>query len=189
MILSKTDLQFYIQEDRQRNLGNIGRLKFIAHYLYCSDKMMAYRYMKSLRKYEYAINCLSNHGIVGKFICFYRKWVNHRLSLRYNISINPNTIGYGFRMPHIIGGGIVINCKSMGNYCGANVGVLVGNKDSIHKIATIGNNVSLSAGAKVIGDVTIGNNCIVAPNAVVTKDVPDNCIVGGVPARIIKIQE
>lgn len=77
----------------------------------------------------------------------------------------------------------------MGNYCGANVGVLVGNKDSIHKIATIGNNVSLSAGAKVIGDVTIGNNCIVAPNAVVTKDVPDNCIVGGVPARIIKIQE
>ena len=41
-------------------------------------------------------------------------------------------------------------------------------------------------GCKVIGNITIGNNVLVAPNAVVVKDVPDNCVVAGVPARIIK---
>ena len=38
----------------------------------------------------------------------------------------------------------------------------------------------------IIGDVTIGNNVTIAPNSVVTKDVPSNCLVGGTPAKIIK---
>ena len=38
----------------------------------------------------------------------------------------------------------------------------------------------------MIGKITVGDNVTVAPNAVVVKDVPDNCVVGGVPARIIK---
>ena len=53
-------------------------------------------------------------------------------------------------------------------------------------VPTIGDNVFLGLGCKVFGGITIGNNVIVAPNAVVTKDVPDNCVVAGVPARIIK---
>ena len=40
--------------------------------------------------------------------------------------------------------------------------------------------------AKFFGGIAIGNNVIVAPNAVVVKDVPDNCVVAGVPAKIIK---
>ena len=43
-----------------------------------------------------------------------------------------------------------------------------------------------SCGAKVLGNITIGNNVIIAANAVVVKDVEDNCVVGGVPAKIIK---
>lgn len=50
----------------------------------------------------------------------------------------------------------------------------------------IGNNVWIGDKTTILGGVTIGNNVIVAANAVVTKDVPDNCIVGGVPATIIK---
>ena len=53
-------------------------------------------------------------------------------------------------------------------------------------MATIGDHVSLLIGSKVIGKVTIGNNVVIAPNSVVIKDVPDNCIVSGVPAKIIK---
>ena len=87
------------------------------------------------------------------------------------------------------GGGIIINCKSVGNYCSANAGVVVGNKDGQDNIATIGNNVKLSVGCKVIGKITIGDNVIVAPNSVVIKDVPANCIVSGVPATIIKQKE
>ena len=51
---------------------------------------------------------------------------------------------------------------------------------------TIGNNVIIGAGAKIMGDVKIGNNVTIGANAVVTHDVPDNCVVGGVPAKIIK---
>ncbi len=50
----------------------------------------------------------------------------------------------------------------------------------------IGNNVSIFAGAVVIGDITIGDNAIIGANAVVTKDVPANTIVAGVPAKVIK---
>lgn len=50
----------------------------------------------------------------------------------------------------------------------------------------IGNNVWIGDKAAVLSGVHVGNNVIIAANAVVTKDVPDNCIVAGVPARIIK---
>ena len=44
----------------------------------------------------------------------------------------------------------------------------------------------IGAGAKIMGDVNIGNYVTIGANAVVTHDVPDNCVVGGVPAKIIK---
>jgi serine O-acetyltransferase len=46
--------------------------------------------------------------------------------------------------------------------------------------------VEICAGARILGPVRIGNNVIIGANAVVVKDVPDNCIVAGVPACIIK---
>lgn len=51
---------------------------------------------------------------------------------------------------------------------------------------TIGNDVYISAGARIIGKIHIGNNVIIGANAVVNKDVPDNCIVAGVPAKVIR---
>ena len=51
---------------------------------------------------------------------------------------------------------------------------------------TIGNNVSLGANVTIIGPVHVGNNVTVAAGAGVVKDVPDNCMVAGVPAKIIK---
>ena len=50
----------------------------------------------------------------------------------------------------------------------------------------VGNNVWIGAGTIVLGGVTIGDNCIIGCRAVVTKDIPDNSIVVGVPARVIK---
>ena len=54
------------------------------------------------------------------------------------------------------------------------------------KPITLKKNCWICSGAIVSGGVRIGENCIVAAGAVVTKDVPDNCIVGGVPAKIIR---
>ena len=53
-------------------------------------------------------------------------------------------------------------------------------------VPTIGNNVSLGANVTIIGDITIGDNVIVGAGSVVVKDIPDNCVVGGNPAKIIK---
>lgn len=50
----------------------------------------------------------------------------------------------------------------------------------------IGNDVWLGGNVTVLPGVTIGNNVVVGAGAVATKDVPDNCVVGGVPARKIK---
>ena len=50
----------------------------------------------------------------------------------------------------------------------------------------IGNNVSLGAAVTIIGNVHIGNNVIVGAGSVVVKDIPDNCVVAGNPARVIK---
>ena len=55
-----------------------------------------------------------------------------------------------------------------------------------YEVPIIGDNVEICAGARILGPVRIGNNVIIGANAVVVKDVPDNCIVAGVPAHIIK---
>lgn len=56
-------------------------------------------------------------------------------------------------------------------------------------IPTIGNNVTIFAGAKVFGKITIGDDVVIGANAVVTKDIPSHSMVAGVPAKIIKTRK
>lgn len=74
----------------------------------------------------------------------------------------------------------------MGNYCVTNSGVVVGVKTGVDKAPIIGDHVELATGCKVIGNVVIGDNAIVAPNSVVVKDVEPGTVVSGVPAKFIK---
>lgn len=57
---------------------------------------------------------------------------------------------------------------------------------SIAKPVVIGNDVWIGGNCTILPGVTIGNNAVIAAGAVVTKDVSDNCVAGGVPARVIK---
>lgn len=61
MIQSKADMLFYIKEDKKLNLGayQIGWLSYLGQYFFGTGRMKAFQYMKALRKYEYAKNCLS----------------------------------------------------------------------------------------------------------------------------------
>lgn len=64
----------------------------------------------------------------------------------------------------------------------------IGHKSRGTGAPQIGDNCFIGAGAKIFDNICIGDNVTVAQNAVVTKDVPENCIVGGVPAKIIKMK-
>lgn len=83
--------------------------------------------------------------------------------------------------------GAVTHARAViGENCMIGQGVTIGGKSGWYEVPVIGNNVEISAGARIIGPVRIGNNVIIGANTVVAKDVPDNCIVAGVPARIIR---
>jgi serine O-acetyltransferase len=96
--------------------------------------------------------------------------------------IAANKIGPGMFIQH--GFSTIIGATSIGRNFWVNQQITTGFAE-IGERPIIGDNVHLCCGAKVIGAVRIGNNSIVGANAVVVKDVPDNCTVAGVPAYII----
>ncbi|CEQ09953.1 serine acetyltransferase [Paraclostridium sordellii] len=121
---------------------------------------------------------------IRKLICRLRL---ERLMYKFGISIPYQTqIGYGLQIGHF--GGIIINNNAViGNNLNISQGVTIGqvNRGKNKGYPVIGNNVYIGPGAKIIGSVKIGNNVAVGANAVVTKDIPDNAVVVGIPAKII----
>lgn len=180
MIKTRKELKKYIAEDAKAN-GLNNDFTYFIKLLYGNVPAMSFRYLKSLRKYEYYLN---THSMFR----FWYRFMNRRIGARYHIAITPNTVGYGLKLPHLELG-VIINCSSMGNHCVVNSGVVLGNKGPgmSDQTPVVGNNVNFCVGSKAIGKIYIGNNVLIAPNAVLTKDVPDNCVVAGIPAKIIKI--
>ena len=64
--------------------------------------------------------------------------------------------------------------------------VTIGGRSGHFEVPIIGDNVFIATGAKVLGPIVIGDNVTIGANSVVIKNVPDNCKVAGVPAKIIK---
>lgn len=191
MITSKVMLKEYIAADKSRNMVNCSRKylliePFLSLFGVVRESFYVRKYLLVLRKLEYYTNVRTHFGGDLMRIYYTIKW--KRLSNKYGIYIHPNTVGKGLYIPHF-NGGIQLNCISMGDFCSVSSGVVVGNKGSQDNRAIIGNNVGLTIGCKVIGKVVLGNNVIVAPNSVVIKNIPDNAVVSGVPAKIIKARE
>lgn len=78
----------------------------------------------------------------------------------------------------------VLNAESIGEYFICMQCTTIGKKNNARPV--IGDNVSLGASVIIIGNVHIGNNVVVGAGSVVVKDVPDNCVVAGNPAKIIR---
>lgn len=105
------------------------------------------------------------------------------LEIDYRVKIGNNfNIYHGFGV--VVGGGKIGNNVhiNQGVTIGGNWGKIKGEQNS----PEIGDNVWIMSGAKVLGPIKVGNNVLIGANAVVIKDVPDNVVVGGVPAKIIR---
>ena len=131
---------------------------------------------------------LSKMGRVPRKISRLLELMNHLIcacSVSIDAEIVDRTVFYHR------GIGCVVHPKAViGEDCKIFQSVTIGSKWSkascLGEAPRIGNNVMIGAGAVILGNITIGYNSIIGANAVVVKDVPDNCVVGGVPAKIIK---
>ena len=109
-----------------------------------------------------------------------------KLSISLGFSIPKNSCGPGLAVPHY--GTIIINSRAkIGKNCKIHVGVNIGAAGGQKEAPTIGDNVYLGPGAKIYGDITLGNNIAVAANACVGKSfLEENIVIGGIPAKKIK---
>lgn len=127
------------------------------------------------------------HFFYRKKRFFLARWISHISRHLTGIEIHPGAkIGKGVFIDH--GSGIVIGeTAEVGDNVTIYQGVTLGGtgKEKGKRHPTIGNNVTISAGANVLGSFRIGNNVKIGAGSVVLKAVPDNCTVVGVPGRIV----
>ena len=120
---------------------------------------------------------------------FLARWVSQRGRHKTGIEIHPGAkIGSCLFIDH--GMGIVFGeTAEIGNNCTIYHGVTLGGtgKDTGKRHPTIGNNVLISTGAKVLGPFTVGDNSRIGANAVVLQEVPPDSTVVGIKARVVKI--
>ncbi|MBQ7876681.1 MAG: serine O-acetyltransferase [Clostridia bacterium] len=120
---------------------------------------------------------------------FLARLVSQFARLVTGIEIHPGaTIGRGLLIDH--GSGVVIGETAIvGDNCTIYQGVTLGGtgKEQGKRHPTIGNNVLIGAGAKVLGSFKVGDNSVIAANSVVLHEVPENCTCVGAPARVKKI--
>ena len=120
---------------------------------------------------------------------FLARWISQRSRRKTGIEIHPAAqIGRGLFIDH--GMGVVIGeTTQIGDNCTLYQGVTLGGtgKDQGKRRPTLGNNVLVGAGAKVLGPFTVGDNARVAAGAVVLAAVPEDATAVGVPARVVKI--
>lgn len=128
------------------------------------------------------------HFFYKKHLFFIARLLSQISRFLTGIEIHPGaTIGKRLFMDH--GMGIVIGETAIiGDNCTIYHGVTLGGtgKERKKRHPTLKNNVVVGCGSKILGNITLGNNVKVGANAVVLKDVPDNKVVVGVPAKIVE---
>ena len=142
-----------------------------------------YSGFKAVRAYR------KSHWLYQRGHYFLARWISQRARHKTGIEIHPGAvIGKGLFIDH--GMGVVIGeTTEIGDYCTLYQNVTLGGtgKDHGKRHPTLGNNVLVGSGAKVLGPFRVGDNARVAAGAVVLSEVPDNATAVGVPARIVRI--
>ena len=176
MIKTYFDLHDYLLQDAKANgmciNGVRNRLRF-----FFNPRL---RFTRNLRYYEYYAN--QQRTLWNRLMTLWFYYIHKKLSYKLGYTIYKNTFGPGVCFCHY--GTLVVNKEArIGKKCRIHVGVNIGNQGGA---PIIGDNVYIGPGAKIFGPVTIGNNVVIGANAVVNHSFPDNVVIAGVPAKIIK---
>lgn len=150
--------------------------------IHTSMEVLLYPSFKAMVHYRLA------HKLYAKEHFFWARYVSQRAVRKTGIEIHPGAkIGKGFFIDH--GNGVIIGETTI---IGDNVtlyqGVTLGGtgKEQGKRHPTLGNNIMIGAGAKVLGSCTIGDNSKIGAGSVVLSDVPPGSTVVGVPGRVVK---
>lgn len=150
--------------------------------IHSSMEVILYPSFKVMLHYRFAHKLYQN----GHY--FLARWVSQRGARKTGIEIHPGAqIGKGFFIDHGIGV-IIGETTIIGNNVTLYQGVTLGGtgKEQGKRHPTVGDNVMISAGAKVLGSFTIGENSKIGAGSVVLEEVPPNSTVVGVPGRVVK---
>ena len=123
-------------------------------------------------------------GILLRIKRLYHNSRHHSLGVKLGLSIPLNVFGPGLCIVHP-GTIVVASGATIGRNCRIHEGVTIGATNGQSKAATIGDNVFIASGAKIIGDIKICDDVAIGANAVVVKSVLEPCTVGGIPAKVI----
>lgn len=173
-------------------------IRLLPHYIlfnfHSNNKIIKYDVLRWLKIIDYNNNVHFGFIFLMSFYPEYRNLFYKRIG-KIHLIINwlcpkmntlfiaTNDIGPGLFIQH--GFATIIAAKSIGKDCWINQQVTIGYSNKTDT-PELGDNVVVNAGAKIIGKVKVGKNSIVGANAVVVKNIPDNCTVVGVPAYIIR---
>ena len=171
-----------ISSDLRRELpkGKISFLKFI--YIYISRDSL-----KLIIWFRIGSYLLSKTRFVPKVVLLFVKMIYKHIQYKTGIQVPLGTqIDRGLKFFHYSGIVIAASAK-IGKNVSIHQGVTIGRSFAGLNagVPTVGNNVVVFAGAKILGNIHIGDGAVVGANAVVTRDVPDNSVVAGIPARVI----
>ncbi|MEH6712485.1 MAG: serine acetyltransferase [Paraglaciecola polaris] len=175
MIKSKSDYVYYLEQDKKA-LNIKGDLKdCLTHDIW--------HFQKALRKLEYYKNTSTN--IFTKSYSLYLQLKLRKSGRKLGFSIPANVFGPGLSIAHA--GTIVVNNNArVGANCRIHVCVNIGASASDgSKAPGIGDNSYIAPGAKIYGDIILGDNVAIGANAVVNKSFPSNLTIAGQPAKII----
>lgn len=179
VIQSKQYLNYYLEEDFKR----FGKKPSLKDRILHNEVWYIYHYIRHLRYVEY-------YKDKNKILFLWHFFCYKRLGFKLRFTIYPGTVGMGFRIYHAGDFVHVGPNVRIGNNCTMLPGVVFGNKTEKvdNSSVIVGDNCYFGLGAKILGSVTIGDNVTVGAMSIVTHDIPDNAIVVGAPARIIKVK-
>lgn len=163
----------YIKSDLFRYAGEVSVRVFVKQF-----------FINRSFKYSFWLR-LTRHS--NFFLRVFARGMHRWLSNRYLIQIPRGVeIGYGLYIGHHMC--VVVNkTAKIGNNVNLSQFTTIGSNRG--RAATIGDNVYIGPSVSIVEDVRIGNNATIGAGSVVTKDVPENATVGGVPARTISFKD